>query len=170
MISPASPFSATVASSSLMKQTLPSRPKRMTSPVCKFLRGLRQRAPVRTVEALDQGDRNFRFRSRGRGGGRSSCAAITLRVVDDERDRRRAAGPADRGCCDLRVPAGAPARTTSSRAASRGSAGRSAMRSGGSSKSNRSVRIDHARVARRRVQRSRAGASGATWRRPPSAP
>ena len=66
------------------------------------------------------------------------------RIVDDE----RVAGPQQiRQIAHRRdPPARAPGRTTSSRAASRGRAGRSAMRSGGRSKSNRSVRM---RLSRR---------------------
>ena len=52
--SPPSPFSSTVASSWPRKQTLPSSPKRTTSPGCKPFRRPHESAPARAVDALVQ--------------------------------------------------------------------------------------------------------------------
>ena len=107
------------------------------------LRRAHQRAPARSVEPPDE---------RRRDGGlaivfaaTAEPAAVQIRrqhfgVVDDQRiaaaqQRRQVAMPRSSRST------GAPGRTTRRRAASRGVAGRSAMRSSGRAKSNSSVRM-----------------------------
>ena len=100
-------------------------------------------APARAVEAPVQ-----RRLDGGLGGAAADAAALQPRrnhlgVVDDERvtGLQQVRQIAHAAIVELR-PLAPPGRTTSRRAASRGTTGRNAIRSGGRSKSNRSVRIN----------------------------
>ena len=151
--SPPSPFASTVASSWPRKQTLPSSPKRTMSPGASFFAGrtkARQREPsIRSVQGrLDLAASASRPMRRP-----ISRAGMTLRVVDDERvaGAQQVRQVARR--CGRRARAARPHHQQPR--ASRGTAGRSAMRSAGRSKSNRSVRIDAAGASKR---------AGCDWR------
>ena len=138
--SPPSPFASTVASSWSRKQTRPSLPKRTTSPTASRLPGFTkafQREPSSrcTSVAAMAGSCSPRPMRRP-----CRLAAMTLVSLTTS------ASPARNNSGKSRMVRSSsagdpPGRTTRSRAASRGEAGRNAMRSSGKSKSNRSVRI-----------------------------
>ena len=109
-------------------------------------------APARAVEPLVQRRLDLRLGRRGRCAARAARAGITLVSLTTSASpgRSRSGRSRDDAVLDARR---LPGRTTSSRAASRGLAGRSAMRSGGRSKSNRSVRMEDRRF--RAVRRTR---------------
>src|SRR5450759_3180282 len=123
-----------------MKQTRPSVPNRRMSPTCTFF------APRMKARQCEPSSRLCRVASiEGSLAPRPirlplSRAAITLLSLTTRQSpgsKRSGKSPTPRSS-----KSGAPpGRTTRSRAASRGLAGRSAMRSVGRSKSNRSVRI-----------------------------
>ena len=153
----------------------------------KPLARLHQRVPARAVEPFDQRRRDRRFAIAAADAAAVQTRRDHLGVVDDERVagtqqvRQVAHGP-------VLEHAAAPGCTTRSRAASRGEAGRSAMRSSGKAKSNRSVRIAACAAASaliaglsrapRRIVREMHGLQSTrrphddftTWRPPPPAP
>ena len=114
-------------------------------------RGLDQGAPARAVEPLDQVCRYARL----------VLAAADAAAVQERRndlgvvDHHGVAGAQQlrqiADCAVLKLRQSRRARTTRSRAASRGDAGRNAMRSSGSAKSNRSVRMVSVEAARFRL-------------------
>ncbi len=120
--SPPSPLASTVASSWPRKQTLPSSPKRTTSPGCKLLGRPHEGAPARAVEPLGQRRLDLRLgvaADAPAGQPRRDHA----RVVDHQRIAGIAADPAGRARRWSSSSGAPPGRTTSSRAASRGTIG-----------------------------------------------
>ena len=155
--SPPSSFSSTVASSWPRKHTLPSVPNRMTSPGRAACR-LREGAPARAVEALVQGRLDPRARIAAPDPPPAQARRNDPAVIDHE----CVAGPQqireDRGCRDRSAPAPAGTDHQQPRGIARRRSGRNAIRSAGSSKSNRSVRMPVAE--RLSALHTRAGASG----------
>src|SRR5579883_396659 len=135
--SPSDPLRSTVASRWPSRQTLPSLPKRMLSPSASFFAGFTnacQREPssrlIRVASILGSVGRPMRRPE--------SCAGITLVSLTTSWSPGRSQSGRSETIWSRSPP---PASTTSRRAESRGLAGRSAMFSGGRSKSKRSVRM-----------------------------
>src|SRR5581483_6303249 len=135
--SPSSPLRSTVASRLPSRQTLPSLPNRMLSPSKSFLAGFTsacQREPsirlISVASILGSVARPMRRPA--------SCAGITLVSLTTIWSPAASQSGRSEMTWSRSPPSGC---TTSRRAESRGLAGRSAMRSGGRSKSKRSVRM-----------------------------
>src|ERR1700735_4505517 len=133
-----SPFTSTVASSWPRKQTRPSSPNRTTSPVARRLAGLtkaRQRAPSSRLISVAEIAGSCSPRPIRRPWRLAGNTLVSLTTMASPRRNRLG------NSRTVRSSKSVPGRTTNSFAASRGETGRSAMRSSGSAKSNRSVRI-----------------------------
>ena len=120
---------------------LPSLPKRTRSPGESRLAGFtkaRQCDPSRRWCSVASITGSVAPRPMRRPRNRAGITLVSLTTIASPGAQQVGEGRARR---DRRHSGVAPGRTTNSRAASRGAAGRSAMRSGGSSKSNRSVRM-----------------------------
>src|SRR5262245_56476017 len=138
--SPPSPFASTVASSWPRKQTLPSSPKRTTSPSASRFAGLtkaRQRDPSSRWWSVASIAGSVAPRPSRRPRSPAGITFVSLTTSASPGRSKSGRSPTLRSSNSV----GAPGRTTRRRAASRGATGRSAIRSGGSSKSNRSVRM-----------------------------
>src|SRR5262249_34291824 len=131
----------------LRKQTLPSSPKRKTSPGLSRFAGLtkaRQRAPSRrrwSVASIAGSSPRPMRRPVSRAGMTRVSLTTSASPARSRSGRSRIARSSSSG-----PP---PGHTTRSRAASRGDTGRSAIRSGGRSKSKRSVRTTREPMAGR---------------------
>src|SRR5262245_38855824 len=138
--SPLSPFASTVASSCPRKQTLPSSPKRTTSPSASRFAGFtkaRQRDPSSRWWSVASIAGSVAPRPSRRPRSRAGMTFVSFTINASPGRSKSGRSPTLRSSnCT-----GAPGRTTRSRAASRGATGRSAIRSPGSSKSNKSVRM-----------------------------
>ena len=132
-------FASTVASSWPRKHTRPSSPNRTTSPAASRFAGLtkaRQREPSSRLISVAEIAGSCSPRPIRRPCKLAGKTLVSLTTMASPRRNR----PADSRTVRSSKRGAAP-RTTSSFAASRGETGRSAMRSSGSAKSNRSVRI-----------------------------
>ena len=135
--SPPSRFSITVASSCPRKQELPSWPKWMRSPAATRLPG-RTKASQRSGATRMCSVASISAEASPRLRMPVSCAGMTLVSLTTSTSP---ASSSDGRSCTTRSSNDPCGRTTSSLAASRGVAGRNAMRSSGRSKSKRSTRI-----------------------------